>query len=81
MGCNIAVGQNSSEILQFEDSWFKLDINYFLFLFFCIITSYSLILNCNKSELFPPTEMLHPILETLATGESFKIEVTKINQE
>ena len=25
-------------------------------------------LNCNISELFKPTEMLHPILETLKTG-------------
>jgi len=24
MVCNIAVGQNSSELLQFEDSWFKI---------------------------------------------------------
>ena len=81
MGFNIAVGQNSSEILQFEDSWLKLKINYYLSYFF--LQYHLLHLHCNNSKLFQPIEILHPILETLEIGQShfIIIEVTKINQE
>ena len=65
MGCNISVGQNSPEILQFKLEWLGRqsyeNVNYFQFYF--ILSFHRLSLDI--SELFWPKEMLHPFLETL----------------
>ena len=69
----MSVVQNSSKIFQFYDEWLERqcyeNCNYVFSISFHFKLSN---LNFNISELSQPTDMLHPILETLWTGDKLK---------